>query len=255
LALQKAEPEISLADTNDLGINELIGFGETYYYHSIPSRIHNVKVTADKLNLTIVPPGEEFSFVKTIGPVNAETGYQQAYIIRSGSTLLEFGGGVCQVSTTTFRALLNAGLNITRRLPHSYRVSYYELNQQPGFDATVYAGNVDLRFINDTPGHILIYSEADSERLYMTVKIYGTDDGRTAEIKNYKKYGYTPPPEPEYIPTDSLPPGEVKQVENAVAGIKASFDWIVRDASGEIIREKTFYSNYQAWGAKYLVGE
>jgi vancomycin resistance protein YoaR len=212
-------------------------------------------VTADKLNLTIVPPGEEFSFVKTIGPVNAETGYQQAYVIRSGSTLLEFGGGVCQVSTTTFRALLNAGLNITRRLPHSYRVSYYELNQQPGFDATVYAGNVDLRFINDTPGHILIYSKADSERLYMTVKIYGTDDGRTTEIKNYKKYGYTPPPEPEYIPTDTLLPGEVKQVENAVAGIKARFDWIVRNASGAIIREKTFYSNYQAWGAKYLVGE
>jgi vancomycin resistance protein YoaR len=255
LVLQKAEPKISLADTNDLGINELIGFGETYYYHSIPSRIHNVKVTADKLNLTIVPPGEEFSFVKTIGPVNAETGYQQAYVIRSGSTLLEFGGGVCQVSTTTFRALLNAGLNITRRLPHSYRVSYYELNQQPGFDATVYAGNVDLRFINDTPGHILIYSKADSERLYMTVKIYGTDDGRTTEIKNYKKYGYTPPPEPEYIPTDTLLPGEVKQVENAVAGIKARFDWIVRNASGAIIREKTFYSNYQAWGAKYLVGE
>ncbi len=255
LKLQKKEAERMLRDTNDLGINELIGFGETYYYHSIPARVHNVAVTADKLSLTIIPPGEEFSFVETIGPVNGETGYKQAYVIRNGSTLLEFGGGVCQVSTTTFRALLNAGLDITRRLPHSYRVSYYEINRQPGFDATVYTGSVDLRFINDTPGHLLIYSQAESENRYMTVEIYGTDDGRTTEIKNYKKYGYTAPPEPEYIPEESLAPGEVKQVENAVAGIKASFDWVVKDADGEIIREKTFYSNYQAWGAKYLVGE
>jgi vancomycin resistance protein YoaR len=73
------------------------------------------------------------------------------------------GGGVCQVSTTLFRSVLDAGLKVTRRLPHSYRVSYYELDTKPGVDATVYAGETDFRFINDTDHHILIHAEADSK--------------------------------------------------------------------------------------------
>lgn len=255
LHLRKTEPETTLAETNDLGIQEQIGFGESFYQGSIASRVHNIALSADKLSLNIIKPGEEFSFVKAIGPVNAATGFRHAYVIRSGSTILEYGGGVCQVSTTTFRALLNAGVDITRRLPHSYRVSYYEINQQPGFDATVYTGAVDLRFVNDTPGHLLIYSEADSERRYMIVEVYGTDDGRSTEITNYRKYGYTSPPETQYVPDPSLAPGEMRRVENAVPGIKTSFDWIVRDKNGEVIREKTFYSNYRAWAARYLVGE
>ena len=156
LVLTESEPETTLAGTNDMGIVEQIGFGESYYYHSIPNRIHNVSLTAQRIDLTIVPPGKEFSFNQTLGDVSAATGFRSAYVIKDGQTLLGDGGGVCQVSTTLFRALLDSGLNITRRLQHSYRVSYYELDQQPGFDATVYSGNVDLRFINDTDHHVLI---------------------------------------------------------------------------------------------------
>jgi len=250
----QAEPNITLAQTNDLGINELIGFGESYYRGSIPSRIHNVKTASDYLNMAIVPPGENFSFNQTVGKVDGSTGFKQAYVIRSGSTLLEFGGGVCQVSTTMFRAMLDAGVNITKRLPHSYRVSYYELDNQPGFDATVYSGEVDLRFINDTPGHLLIVSEADSANAYMTVKIYGTSDGRRSEISDYKQWDYTSPPPSQDIHDPSLAPGQRKQVENAIPGIKTSFNWTVTNSNGEIIHQKTFFSHYKAWGAKYLVG-
>ncbi len=254
LPLTRISPDITLAETNDLGIDTLIGSGDSYYAHSIPARIHNVKITADRLSLNIVPPGEEFSFNQAIGEVSSATGYKAAYIIQNGRTVLGGGGGVCQVSTTLFRALLDAGLDITKRLPHSYRVSYYELDKKPGFDATVYAGDVDLRFINDTPNHILIYSEADSENLYMRVEIYGTDDGRTTEISNYEKWGYRGPPAPQYIPSTDLAPGQIKQIDWAVSGIKTSFDWTVRDADGNIIREKTYYSNYRPWSAKYLQG-
>jgi len=254
LPLTRTQPETTLAETNDLGINALIGSGDSHYAHSIPARIHNVKITADRLSLNIVPPGEEFSFNQAIGEVSSATGYKAAYIIQNGRTVLGGGGGVCQVSTTLFRALLDAGLDITKRLPHSYRVSYYELDKKPGFDATVYAGDVDLRFINDTPNHILIYSEADSENLYMRVEIYGTDDGRTTEISNYEKWGYRGPPAPQYIPSTDLAPGQIKQIDWAVSGIKTSFDWTVRDADGNIIREKTYYSNYRPWSAKYLQG-
>lgn len=250
----QADPKITLSQTNNLGINELIGFGESYYRGSIPSRIHNVKTASDYLSMAIVPPNESFSFNQTIGKVDGSTGFKQAYVIRSGSTLLEFGGGVCQVSTTMFRAMLDAGVNITKRLPHSYRVSYYELNNQPGFDATVYSGEVDLRFINDTPGHLLIVSEADSANTYMTVKIYGTNDGRRSEISDYKQWDYTSPPPSQDIHDPSLAPGQRKQVENAIPGIKTSFNWTVTNGSGEVIHQKTFFSHYKAWGAKYLVG-
>ena len=192
--------EIQLKDTNNLGINEIIGFGESWYYHSIPTRIHNVSITANKIDKIILKPGQSFSFNQSLGEVSEKTGYQSAYIIQDGQTKLAPGGGVCQVSSTLFRALLDAGLDVTLRLPHSYRVEYYEINKDPGFDATVYAGNTDLRFINDTDQHILLKFDANPTDLYMTVKIYGTSDGRTTEIKDYKKWGYASAPAPQYIP-------------------------------------------------------
>lgn len=248
------DAEIGLAQTNDFGINEIIGFGESWYYGSITSRIHNVDLTNKILNWTIVKPGEEFSFNQALGNVDTSMGYREAYIIKDGATQLAAGGGVCQTSSTLFRALLDAGLTITRRLPHSYRVSYYEINNEPGFDATVYAGDVDLRFVNDTPGHILLEFANDSEALYMTVKIYGTSDGRSTEIINYKSWGYQPAPEPVYIPDPNLPPGTVKQVDWASSGIKAEFTNVIKDKFGEIIREDYYFSNYRPWSAKYLQG-
>ncbi len=248
------KPTKDLSQTNDLGINEQIGFGESNYDHSIPSRINNVSVTTNRISNTLVAPGEEFSFNQTLGEVSSRTGYQPAYVISGGMTVLGDGGGVCQVSSTLFRALLDAGLKITRRLPHSYRVSYYELNSDPGFDATVYSGNVDLRFINDTDNYILIHGEADSAALHMFVEIYGTSDGRTTEIVDYKKWGYSPPAPTQYFPDPSLAPGQLKQIDWAASGIKAEFTHIIRDKDGNITSEKTYTSNYRPWSAKYLRG-
>ncbi len=245
---------ITLAQTNDFGINELIGFGESWYQGSIKSRIHNVDLTNRILNWTIVAPGEEFSFNRALGNVDSSTGYQDAYIIKDGASQLAAGGGVCQTSSTLFRALLDAGLNVTKRLPHSYRVSYYEINSQAGFDATVYSGNVDLRFINDTSGHLLLEFQSNADKLYMTVKIYGTSDGRYSEIVNYKNWGYQPALEPVYIPDPSLPPGALKQVDWASSGIKAEFTNVIKDKFGEIMREDYYYSYYHPWSAKYLQG-
>lgn len=252
--LTQFAPKITLASLNTLGINEVIGFGESYYDHSIPSRIHNVSTANKIVNNTIVAPGKEFSFNKTLGEVSQKTGFQQAYVIRAGATVLGDGGGVCQVSTTLFRALLDAGLNITKRKAHSYRVSYYELDNDPGFDATVYAGDVDLRFINDTNHHILLTFEDDPQLKYMSVHIYGTPDGRTSEVSNYQKWGYQNPPPAQYIDDPTLPTGKVIQIDWAVAGIKAKFTHTVRDKSGAVIYENEYYSNYIPWSAKYRRG-
>lgn len=88
----------------------------------------------------------------------------------------------------------------------------------------------------------------------MKVEIYGTSDGRTAEIIDHKTYGYTSPPATQYIPTPNLPTGIKKRTENAIPGIKAEFTHIIKDKDNNIISEKKYFSNYRAWGAKYLVG-
>lgn len=254
LVLKEVEPSVSLESTNSLGIKEKIGFGDSHYDHSIPTRIRNVALAASRVNNILIPPGKEFYFNKTLGDVSRATGFEPAYIIRNGLTELGDGGGVCQVSTTLFRSVLNAGLKVTMRLPHSYRVSYYELDRKPGIDATVYSGNVDFRFINDTPNHILIHGETDSKQLYMYYSIYGTSDGRSTEIKDHVTWGYSPPPPTQYIVDPSLPPGAKKQIDWSAAGIKAKFTNVVYDKFGNIIREDTYTSNYKPWSAKYLVG-
>lgn len=255
LIIAKTAPSRTLEQTNDLGIREQIGYGESEYEHSIPNRVHNVAITAERISNTIVPAGAEFSFNKTLGEVSARTGYKSAYVIRNGRTELGDGGGVCQVSTTVFRAALNAGLPITKRIPHSYRVSYYELDSKPGIDATVYAGNIDLRFKNDTNHAILIHTQTDSKALTMHVQLYGTSDGRTAEIKDHITWDYRAPPPAQYFPDPTLPTGVKKQIDWSAAGIKAKFTNVVRDSSGAVIREEVYTSNYKPWAAKYLVGQ
>lgn len=255
LPITTTQPAITLEQTNDLGINKLIGLGESEYGHSIPNRVYNVALTTQKINNILVPPGKEFFFNQTLGEVSSRTGFRSAYVIKNNRTELGDGGGVCQVSTTLFRAILDAGLQITRRLPHSYRVSYYELNSKPGIDATIYAGDTDLRFINDTNHLLLIHGETNNEDLYMKIEIYGTSDGRTTEIKDHEVWGYVPPPPPEYYPDPSLPTGVKKQIDWAVAGVRAKFTHVIKNAEGEVTHEQTYYSNYRPWAAKYLVGE
>jgi vancomycin resistance protein YoaR len=254
LPVEETEPNKKLSHLNSLGINEVIGFGESQYEHSIPTRIHNVALTAQNINNTLVKPGQEFSFNNELGDVSRETGFKPAYVIKEGKTVLGDGGGVCQVSSTLFRALLNAGLPITKRRPHSYRVSYYELNSKPGFDATVYSGDVDLRFINDTGHPLLIHTKTDSEKLYMYVEIYGTSDGRTTEIKDYKMWGFQSAPAPLYVEDPTIPRGSIKQIDFAASGIKASFTNVVKDKDGKIIQENEYSSSYTPWRAIYLKG-
>ncbi len=254
IPMKSAAATTTLEKTNDLGIKEVIGFGESWYAHSIPNRVDNVALTTSRIDNHIVKPGEEFSFNKTLGEVSDKTGYKNAYIIEAGETKLAPGGGVCQVSSTLFRSLLNAGLKVTRRLPHAYRVSYYEIGNEPGFDATVFEGETDLRFINDTANHILISCQSDSENLYMFCKLYGTSDGRSTEIINYRKWGQSPALPTVYIPDASLRPGQLKQIDWSASGIKSEFTNVIKDKNGEVIREDSYHSSYRAWAAKYLKG-
>ena len=253
LPVRLTEPEIKASEVNDLGIKELLGRGESLFGHSIPSRVFNVALAAKRVNYALIPPGEVFSFNKEIGEISSVTGYQSAYVIKDGRTVLGDGGGTCQVSTTMFRAAMKAGLPIVARKAHSYRVGYYEQDSGPGIDATVYAPSADLKFLNDTPGHILIQTTVDTRNLTMHIDIFGTSDGRVSSISEPKVWGQSPPPEALYEDDPTLPVGVVKQIDWAAWGAKTSFDYKV-ERDGEMIYEKTFYSNFRPWQAVYLRG-
>ena len=253
-SFQTVEPKIKNSDVNDLGIKELLGSGTSTFKHSSATRNINITKGSSIVNRILVAPGDTFSFIKSLGEVTLEAGYKQAYIIRQGKTELDVGGGVCQVSTTLFRAMLNSGLNITDRKNHAYRVSYYEEDSKPGFDATVFIPNPDLKFINDTNHHVLVQSVLDMENRRLTYEIYGTSDGRKVDITNYRQWDSTPPPPDVWIDDPTLPVGKVIKDEQAIRGLKTAFDWTVTDSNGNIIHQKTFQSNFAAWAAVYRRG-
>ncbi len=246
-------PEVTTEEANDLGIVEPIGSGTSRFTGSIPNRIHNISLAASKINGVLVPPGETFSFVKTIGDISKLTGYKEAYVIENGRTVLGDGGGVCQVSTTLFRAILNAGLPVLERNQHAYRVGYYEQDSLPGIDAAVYVPGVDLQFKNDTGNYIFIQETIDLNTLALTFTIYGKSDGRTTSLSKPVITNQSPAPETQYQDDPNLPKGIEKQIDFAAPGATVVFTRTVTSKDGKSVTD-TFKSNYRPWRAVFLRG-
>lgn len=135
LSYNKVSAAITGANAKKLGITELIGEGVSNFRGSTKSRIHNITTAAKRFDGLVIAPNEEFSFVSILGPVDGEHGYKEELVIRDNETKPEYGGGICQVSTTVFRGAIYTGMKITQRRNHSYPVHYYT---PTGFDATVY---------------------------------------------------------------------------------------------------------------------
>lgn len=165
----------------DLGAMELISQGRSNFRGSPAGRSFNVdKGISEKMNNIIIPPGESFGFNAFLGPVTLSAGWKNALAIFNAKDLEPVpGGGLCQVSTTVYRAALNAGLNITEQRNHSLYVKYYK-EYGNGLDATIYPGQQDLKFVNDTGNYILMRSWTDGDDAY--VNFYGTKDGRIVEL-------------------------------------------------------------------------
>lgn len=247
------KPEITLSSSNDFGIVEKIGEGKSDYSGSIPERVHNVILAASKFNGVLIPKNHTFSFNETVGDISASTGYKPAYVIKNGRTVLGDGGGVCQVSTTLFRAALNSGLPITERTAHAYRVHYYENDGKPGYDATVFGPTVDLKFRNDTPAYILIQTEVLEDQNLLIFNLYGKKDERKVTLSEAKVWDIVPPPPPAYQDDPTLKRGVTKQVDWPAWGAKAIFHYKVEN-KGQVGEDRDFFSNFRPWQAVYLVG-
>ncbi|MBI2463563.1 VanW family protein [Candidatus Peregrinibacteria bacterium] len=239
-------------DLKNFGIQELIATGYSSFEGSPVNRIHNIKVGISKFNGVLVAPDEEFSFNKNLGEVDETTGYKKELVIREGNTIPEYGGGLCQVSSTAFRAALFGGLPITQRKAHSYAVSYYARPLGFGLDATIYPPYADLKFKNDTGAHILIQTYTEGTNAYF--KFYGTSDHREVILDGPSIANKVPAPPDIVVTTDTLAPGEKKKVDSAHEGFDATWYRTVIQ-NGVPLPKDTFFSRYKAWPNKYLVGD
>lgn len=253
IPVETTPAKIKNEDVNNLGIKELLGKGTSHFKGSIPNRIHNVNLAQSRFKGVLVPPGETFSFNQYLGDVSSLTGYKAAYVIKDGKTVLGDGGGVCQVSTTLFRAILAAGLPIVERRPHSYRVGYYEQGFPPGLDATVYYPTTDLKFKNDTLAHLLIQPIIDLSTLTLDFEIYGTNDGRVAKTSKPVITSSIAPAPDLYVDDPTIPTGQIRQIEHKAWGARVVFDYKVTRA-GETLIDQKFVSGYRPWQAVFLRG-
>ncbi len=194
-------PEIDDENLDALGIESRLGGGDSNFAGGSWNRDQNIYVATDLLNGTLVRPGGVFSFNQAIGEITYDKGFVDADVVVAEQIGRDVGGGVCQVSTTVFRAAIMAGMPIAEWQPHTYRLSNYERDGWgPGFDASILQNSwqspeewPDFKFENYTDGWLLV--EAWTSYPNVIVNVYGSNDGREVEVDAWgisgKSTGFT----------------------------------------------------------------
>lgn len=249
LVLQRLLPRVNSAQIAEMGIVEQISEGTTFFAGSSAERVHNILNTVEKFRGVVIPPGEEFSFYKVVGDVTSANGFVDSLIIAGDRTEVGVGGGVCQVSTTVFRAAFWAGVPVLERYAHGYVVGWYG---EPGWDASIYTPDADFRFLNDTGHYILVQPEVDLRKGRLTFHIYGTKN-RSVEAEKGVVSNVRPAPAPVYREDANLPAGTIKQVDWAKDGMDVVVKRTIKYDDGRV-KEDQFASRYRAWQAVYLYG-
>ncbi len=260
LPVDRIEPQITAATLDSLGIVELVAEGRSSFVGSAPYRITNIRAGAARMNGVLIAPGEEFSFNRQLGEVNADNGFVEGYAIIGNRTQLEWGGGVCQVSTTVFRAAFWAGLPITERHAHSFYISWYDRfglgpnGDGQGLDAAIFTGVQDLKFVNDTGHWLLMQTTIDEQAQVLSVQLYGTRPNRQVRIEGPRIANEVrAPSEPVYVDDPTLPRGTIRQTDVARNGRDISIYRIVIDANGNERRE-LFFTRFRPWPNIFVRG-
>jgi vancomycin resistance protein YoaR len=246
------------ATAADLGVTELLTQTTTWFYGSSDARKHNIARAAANFFGIVVAPGEEFSFNKYLGAISEADGFTEGLIIVGGRTIKGIGGGVCQVSTTLYQTAVLAGFPITERWEHGYMLGYYNDGQGPGMDATVYSPIVDMRFINNTPHHLLIENYYSTENEALTFKFYSTSLGRRVEKTGPEFANVVPAPEApeedEWVFDEDLDEGEVVQIDWTTEGAQVTVHRTVYNADGDVLIDEDVVSNYIPYPNVYHYG-
>lgn len=254
ITTEKAEPNVSVADTNDLGITEVLGTGFSSYSGSPRNRVLNIKNAVRKLNGVLVKPGEDFSTLAHTRPFEESNGYLPELVIKGDEITPELGGGLCQIGTTLFRMAMNSAMPIVQRRNHSLVVSYYNdlTNGLPGTDATLYEPYLDFKFTNDTGNHVLIQAWTDDANMDLYFTLWGTSDGRKGSYSAPVVHRWIPHGETKEIETTKLKPGE-RECQHAYTGADTSFIYTRLLPNGEKV-DRVFESHYRPLPEICLVG-
>lgn len=259
LPVSIVEPPLRNVNPSDIVIRDVLGSGSTYYGFSLPDRKHNVELATQRLNGTLVPPGEWFSFNRAVGRVNIASGYKSGYgiVLTNGAvqTVPSVGGGICQVATTVFHAAFHSGVPIGERNWHFYWIPTY--GQAPsgitGLDATVDEDyGLDFTFRNTTGGWIALESGFDGQNMSIVLK--GVNPGWQIQVdgphlSNIKKADPTPVTREDA----TLPRGQRVQVETARDGMDVVLTrTVLKD--GQVVDQRPFRSHYEPSQNVTLVG-
>lgn len=237
--LKEEVPSITELDLKK--ITGKISGHNTKYSSSVDGREKNMKIAAATINGTLLMPGDTFSYNELIGDTTPEKGYEKANTYVGREIVPDYGGGICQVSTTLYRAVMRANIRSTERVNHSMIVSYSE----PGLDATVANGYIDYKFINTYDFPIYIESFLSNSNVY--VNIYGDKEelgNKTYELVNeiHEKYDTTV----KYEEDNTLEEGKEKVVINGMPGYKVSSYMVTYQDGVEISREHISTDVYKA---------
>lgn len=255
LVFNTTEPEVkSDATAESLGITENVVAVSTYFSGSSSSRIQNITRAAAAFHGLLLAPGETLSMAEVLGDISLDNGYAEALIIYGDRTIKGVGGGVCQVSTTLFRAAFFGGYELVERHPHAYRVLYYEQgpgSPGPGLDATVFVPVVDFKFRNDSDHWLLLETYIYGSQLLW--KFYSTSDGRTVDWTSSGPRNVVEAPEPLYKENPDLDQGEIDQVDFEADGMDIVVTRTVR-LDGQVLHDDIIRTHYLPWRAIYEYG-
>lgn len=251
-------PAINESNLDTLGITTRLAQGASSFAGSSAARATNVSVAAYFVAQTLVAPGETFSFNEAIGAISVDKGYVEGKIISGDWYASDLGGGVCQVSTTVFRAALLAGLPFAEWHPHSFRLGFYELDGwPPGMDAAIYQPDspdewaLDLQFTNPTDSWLLVQADIDGETLM--VNLFGPPTNYEVDLSD-PTFGETiPAPEPIERASSELPSGKREQVQIAQTEVEVTITRGVRQ-DGDVVQHDTFVSPYAPQAEVWTIG-
>jgi vancomycin resistance protein YoaR len=252
LPVREVAPQVTEANLHDLGINELVSVGRSDFTGSADYRIHNIGVGMNILDGILIAPGEEFSFNQNIGSIDKRNGFVEGYAIIQNRTQLEFGGGICQDSTTLYRAVFWAGLPITERWGHSFYISWYdkyglgEEGNGSGMDATIFTGGPDFKFVNDTGHWLLMQSSSDPRSAVAQVAFYGTKPNRKVELVRTVYDRIPAPAQPQFVADRKQPVGSSRQSDHARGGMTIDIYRVITE-NGVRKAPELFRTKFRPW--------
>ncbi|SDP00575.1 Vancomycin resistance protein YoaR, contains peptidoglycan-binding and VanW domains [Paenibacillus sp. yr247] len=230
LPLYEQSPAVTIETLKRQGIDRKISEFTTSFPTSGEGRIHNIRSTAASIQDLLMAPGEIFDYSKIIEQTEAQFGYKEAPVILNGKLVPGIGGGICQVSTTLYNAVLRSGLDIVERRNHSLPVSYVTLGQ----DATFASGFINFKFRNSTDAYLLIRTITTDQAV--TVKLFGQmSPSITYDIDSNIVETIQPPI--KYLHNASLSPGATRPISIGKAGYKVETYRIKRENGTMVSKE------------------